>query len=472
MTEAEKSGLSHGTILALVAMAAGVFLVANDFTALSVAIPNIESDFSTTLNRAQWVINGYTVVFGVLIVTGGRLADLFGRRKLFLIGAAIFAAFSLVAAISPTIWFLIGSRALMGIGAALMWPAILGMTYAILPDDKAGLAGGLIIGVAGIGNAMGPLIGGILTDAASWRWVFIVNVPITLIAMFITAKNVSESHGEAVERQIDFRGIATLSAAVIVILVALDMGTQSGFGDPAIVAMLLIGVGLLPVFWFVERRQGPSALVPESIMQNRQFLWACFAVLTVSAIFFAAIVYLPQYLEKQLGYSALGAGAGLLPMMLLFAGTSFVAGALYDRLGAKTVVSAGAAFLAVGMFALSFLGDASDYLILVPGMMIVGVGIGLFYSSITTAAITSVDASLSSLAGGIVYMCQIAGGSVGLGINTAIVLSADNFNDGIATAFRVDAVLALVGFAVAVLYIGGDEPLTQRIHLRHHRAHG
>ncbi|MEA2058152.1 MAG: MFS transporter, partial [Actinomycetota bacterium] len=177
MGAAAGSRLSRDTIVALVAMAAGVFLVANDFTALSVAIPTIESDFGTTLNRAQWVVNGYTVVFGVLIVTGGRLADLFGRRRIFMIGAAIFATFSLIAGLSPSIWALIGSRALMGIGGALMWPAILGMTYAILPDDKAGLAGGLIIGVAGLGNAMGPLVGGFLTDALSWRWVLFVNVP-------------------------------------------------------------------------------------------------------------------------------------------------------------------------------------------------------------------------------------------------------------------------------------------------------
>lgn len=468
--------LSRGTIMALVAMAVGVFLVANDFTALSVAIPNIESDFDTTLNRAQWVINGYTVVFGVLIVTGGRLADLFGRKRAFLIGATVFAAFSLLAGFSPNIWVLIGSRALMGVGGALMWPAILGMTYAILPDSKAGLAGGLIIGVAGIGNATGPLIGGLLTDALSWRWVFFLNVPITILAMAITARNVPETMSDVAERKVDYLGVATLSGAVIATLVALDQGTEVGFTDPGILLLFGVGIALLVVFGFVERGAGSTALVPPVVLRNRQFMTACLTILLLSAIFFASVVYLPQYMQKVLDYSALEAGAGLLPLMVVFAATSFVAGALYDRLGPKVVTSVGAGCLSVGMFALSFLDDASadgsGYAILLPGMLIVGAGIGLFYSSITTAGITALDASLSSLAGGIMYMCQIAGGSIGLGLNTAIVLSYQSFAEGISTAFLVDAALAAAGFLIALVYIGSDEPLTHRLHLRgHHRAH-
>ena len=236
MPEAE-GRLSRATKLALVAMAAGVFLIANDFTALSVAIPSIETDFGTTLNRAQWVINGYTVVFGVLIVTGGRLADRFGRKRMFMLGAVIFGTFSLLGAFSPTIGVLIGSRAAMGVGGALVWPAVLGMTYAILPDSKAGLAGGLIIGVAGLGNAFGPLIGGVLTDTLGWQAVFVVNVPVTLFAIWIVAKAVPEQTVDIGIESIDYPGIATLSGGVIALLVGLDIGTSVGFSDPGVLAL-------------------------------------------------------------------------------------------------------------------------------------------------------------------------------------------------------------------------------------------
>src|SRR5215468_3343796 len=210
-------------------MALGVFLIASDFTALSVAIPRIEAALHTSLSRAQWVINGYAVVFGVLIVTGGRLADLFGRKRMFLIGASIFAFFSVLSGVMPTANLLIIFRALMGVGGAIVWPAALGLTYAILPAKKKGLAGGLILGVAGLGNAVGPLLGGWLTDVATWRLVFLINLPITLFAMFVTAREVPESAVESAERTVDYLGIGLLSAGAVAVLLALDLGTDGGF---------------------------------------------------------------------------------------------------------------------------------------------------------------------------------------------------------------------------------------------------
>jgi EmrB/QacA subfamily drug resistance transporter len=463
--------LDRATLLALVAMGLGVFVIANDFTALSVAIPEIESDLDAGLSQAQWVINGYSVVFGVLIITGGRLADQFGRRRIFMIGASIFAVFSLLGGLAPTIELLIACRALMAVGGAMVWPAVLGMTYAILPDDRASLAGGLILGVAGLGNAVGPLLGGALTDGLSWRWVFFLNIPIAAFAMFITRRNVPADAGTGAQAGIDYPGIATLSAGVVAILVALDQGSVDGYGSPAIVASLVVGVLLLGAFVLVERGQGARALVPDDVMRQQQFVVACAVVLLMSAIFFAALLYLPQFMEKELGFSAVEAGAGLLPMMLVFAVMSFSSGTLYDKLGARTVVSAGAALLGLGIFMLSFLEAGWDYVALVPGMVVLGLGIGLFYSSVTTAAVTSLDASRSSLAGGIVYMCQVAGGALGLGINTAIVLSQSELPEGIRLAFRVDAALAAVGVLVALAYIGRTEAVTHRHLVRWHRAH-
>ncbi|MEP0321967.1 MFS transporter [Bauldia litoralis] len=465
--------LSKAQMLGLAAMAVGVLIIANDFTALSVAIPAIEKDFGVSLTTAQWVINGYAMVFGVLIVTGGRLADMFGRRLGFFVGAAIFAFFSFIGGVAPDIWLLLASRFLMGVGGALMWPAILGMTYGLLPESKKGLAGGIILGAAGFGNAVGPLIGGVLTDAASWRWIFFLNLPIAAFGVLVTWLVVPKEEGTRADHKIDFGGIAVLSAGLIALLLALDEGTDLGWLDVRIIGLFVVAVLALTGFVLVERRAGSHALVPRDVLENREFAAAALAVLLMSALFFAALLYLPQFMMKRLDYSAIEAGAGLLPMMGLFAATSFIAGPLYNRLGPKIVITAGAIALTIGMFLLSRIEQSSPYGDLVPGMAVLGVGVGLFYSSITTAGVTALDKSRASLAGAIIYMAQIAGGSIGLGLNTAIVVSNPVLADGIATAFLVDACLAIAGLLVAVFFVGGKfdrEKLEGMVH--YHRGHG
>jgi EmrB/QacA subfamily drug resistance transporter len=502
--------LGRGTVVTLVAMGVAVFVIANDFTALSVALPSIEHDLDADVATVQWVINAYALVFGVLIVTGGRLADLFGRRRVFFAGCAIFAGFSVLAGLAHSTGWLLACRAAMGIGAAMMWPAILGMTYAALPEEKAGLAGGLILGAAGLGNAMGPLIGGALTDGLSWRAVFFLNLPVSLLAVYVIWLKVRQPEERAADAAIDYGGVGTLSIGLVALLLALDQATDYGWGDWRIVSLLAASAIFLVAFVAVERRMGGRALVPPDVIASRDFSAACLAVLLMSAVFFACLLYLPQFMQKLLGYSPLAAGAGLLPMMALFALVSFAAGPLYQRLGAKVVVSMGATCLFLGMLLLSLVGRDSGYGGLVPGMAVVGLGVGLFYSSVTTAGVTALDPSRSSLAGGIVYMFQIAGGAIGLGLTTTVFTAAsqsaladsvratgiartpppqldavhgilagtesaqralahfapeaidrvkdlvrDAFVTGFQAAFRVDAALALGGLAITVAFVGG-----------------
>ncbi|MBN9623904.1 MAG: MFS transporter, partial [Actinobacteria bacterium] len=215
----------------LFAMGAAVFVIANDFSAINVALPTMEQDFHTNINTIQWVVNAYALTFGVLIVTGGRLADMFGRRVSFFLGAGIFATMSAAGGAAPTETFLIVTRALMGIGGALMWPAILGMTYAILPEDKAGLAGGIIIGAAGLGNAAGPLIGGVLTDLASWRWIFFVNVPIAAFAVAVVWSSVHLDEAGDADHRIDYAGITAISLGLVALLIGLDQVDDWGWTD-------------------------------------------------------------------------------------------------------------------------------------------------------------------------------------------------------------------------------------------------
>lgn len=437
-------------------MGIAVVVIANDFSAINVALPTMEKDFDTDVGTIQWVVNAYALTFGVMIVTGGRLADMFGRRNAFFLGTAIFASMSLLGGAAQTEAWLIASRTLMGIGGALMWPAILGMTFAILPAEKAGLAGGIILGAAGLGNAMGPLIGGVLTDLLSWRWIFFLNVPIAVFAVLVTYFLVHVKEPEGGERQIDYPGIAAISVGLVSLLIALDQVDQWGWGDPKIIALLALAAILVTAFVPIERRAGAHALVPKEVMRNESFRASCFAILFMSATFFAALLYLPQFMEKQLGYSPLEAGVGLLPFLGVFALVSFIAGPLYDRVGAKRLVVFGAACITLAPFLFSQVDGGSGYGSLVAGMVVLGVGVGSFYPTATTAGVTSVDESQTSLAGGIIYMFQIAGGSIGLGLTTTVFSAAEPpFVDGIQAAFRLDAALSLVGLAIAVLFVGG-----------------
>ncbi|HEX2096755.1 MAG TPA: MFS transporter [Solirubrobacterales bacterium] len=447
--------VSRTTWLALLAMGISVVVIANDFSAINVALPTMERDFDTDVNTIQWVINAYALTFGVLIVTGGRLADMFGRRRAFFVGTAIFASMSALGGAAPSETWLIASRVLMAVGGALMWPAILGMTYEILPEEKAGLAGGIIIGAAGLGNALGPLIGGVLTDLLSWRWVFFVNVPISVVAVAITWSLVHIEEPEGGRQRIDYAGIAALSVGLVSLLVALDQANDWGWGDPRTIALLVLAAVLVVAFLPIERRAGMAALVPRDVIRNESFRASCLAILFMSATFFAALLYLPQFMQKQLGYTPLEAGLGMLPFLATFALVSFVAGPLYERLGAKLLVSVGSACIAVAPFLLSLVDEGSGYGSLVLGMVVLGFGIGSFYPTATTAGVTSVDDSQTSLAGGIVYMFQIAGGSIGLGLTTTVFASQDSFVDGIQAGFRLDAALALVGFLIALAFVGG-----------------
>jgi EmrB/QacA subfamily drug resistance transporter len=438
------------------AMAVAVVVIANDFSAINVALPTMEQDFDTNVNTIQWVVNAYALTFGVLIVTGGRLADMFGRRNAFFVGTAIFASMSALGGAAQSEAMLIGARVLMGIGGALMWPAILGMTYELLPEEKAGLAGGIIIGAAGLGNAIGPLIGGVLTQELSWRWIFFLNVPISVFAVAVTWSLVHVKEPDAGERRIDYTGIAAISVGLVSLLIALDQVAEWGWSDPRVIGLLVLAVAMLIAFLPIERRAGSHALIPKAVMRNESFTASCLAVLFMSATFFASLLYLPQFMEKHLGYSPLEAGVGMLPFLATFALVSFVAGPLYNRVGAKSLAVLGAACITIAPFFFSQVDSGSGYDALLPGMLILGLGIGSFYPTATTAGVTSVDESQTSLAGGIVYMFQIAGGSIGLGLTTTVFSgSIPPFVDGIQAAFRLDAALSLIGLLIALGFVGG-----------------
>ena len=309
---------------------------------LAVALPDIERDFDAGVDTVQWVINAYALIFGVLIVTGGRLADLFGRRRVFLIGSMIFTVFSLFAGIAPNVVWLIIARAFMGVGGAMMWPAVLAMTFAVLPKSRAALASGIVLGARRLRQRRGTTPGR-RTD-------------------------------RRVDRSIDYAGVLTLSGGLIALLVALDEGADLGWGDTHILGLFGLCILLLGSFVVIERRSTRAALVPHDVFANRTFRMVCLAVLLMSVTFFSALMYLPQFMEKILGWSALTAGLGLLPMMATFAVTAFFAGPLYERVGAKRLLTIGALCLLTGAALIAWAASSSSWATLVPGMALLGLG--------------------------------------------------------------------------------------------------
>ena len=280
-------------------------------------------------------------------------------------------------------------------------------------------------------------------------------MPIAIFAVVVTYYLVRVKEPEARGQRIDYPGIAAISIGLVSLLVALDQVDDWGWGDPKVLGLFALAAVLIAAFVPIERRAGMSALIPREVMRNESFRASCLAILFMSATFFAALLYLPQFMQKQLGYSPLEAGIGMLPFLATFAAVSFVAGPLYNRLGAKLLAAVGAACITIAPFLFSQVSESSGYSSLIAGMVVLGIGIGSFYPTATTAGVTSVDESQTSLAGGIVYMFQIAGGSIGLGLTTTVFSSQSSFVDGISAAFRLDAALSLVGFLIALFFVGG-----------------
>jgi len=449
--------LSGRTRTALFAMALAVFVIANDITSLGVALPSVEKDLDVGVGTAQWVMNAYTLVFGVLIVTGGRVCDLFGRRRMFAVGISIFAGFSVLAGLAPNAGVLIGARAAMAVGAALIWPAVVGITFGLVPAARAGLAGGLLLGVSGIGNALGPVIGGLLTDELSWRWILLLNVPIAVVALVVVIARVDHDEDAPVSTSFDWAGLTALTLGLVSLLLALDQGSSWGWTDPRILGLVAVGVVGLAALVVVERRAGAGALVPRDVMANGPFAAACLATLLASGTWFAVLLFAPQYLEKVLGFSALRAGLGFLPLMVVYSLAAFGAGPLYNRIGGRLPLLAGAVCIPAGALLLSLPGKGAAYLELLPAFVVLGLGVGLFYSTLTTAALTSIPPERSSVGGGLTFMFQLVGGAVGVGLATSVFTARSGPGGdvvaGIHGALRVVALVAVCAIPMAWLVV-------------------
>ncbi|MET0769288.1 MAG: MFS transporter [Solirubrobacteraceae bacterium] len=404
----------------LAAMCFALFMVMLDNTVVNVALPSIQADFDASLSALEWTINAYTLTFAVLLVTGGRLGDLFGRRRIFLYGVVIFALSSATIALAPTDGWLVASRAVQGVGAALMMPGSLSILTNAFPPAERGKAIGTWAGVSALALAIGPLVGGYLTEEVSWRAIFLLNLPVAAGALVMTLFAAEESRDETAERKVDIPGIVALTVSLASLVLALVEGNSWGWGSAGVIGLLVLSVAAGVAFVAIERR-ARVPIVDFAFFKARSFVGANIVAFTVSFAMFAMFFFIALYMQNVLGYSPLQAGVRFLPSTLVVMVTGPIAGRLADRLGARPLMVGGLLITSVALFLQSRIDVGSGYGTLWPGFVLMGLGLGLIMSPMSMAAMNSVDRSKAGVASGTLSMFRMVGGTFGVAALGALV---------------------------------------------------
>jgi EmrB/QacA subfamily drug resistance transporter len=444
------------------AMCFALFMIMLDNTVVNVALPSIQRDLGASISGLEWTINGYTLSFAVLLATGGRLGDIFGRRRMFLFGVVIFALSSATAGLAANSTDLVISRVVQGVGAALMMPATLSIITDAFPASERGKAMGMWAGVSALALAVGPVVGGFLTEHVSWRAIFYLNIPVAIGAITASLFAVRESRDTTVGREVDFAGVVVLTGALTALILALVEGNAWGWGSPEIVALLIgAGIGLAGFVALELRVKVP--MVEFHFFADRNFVGAVIVALIVSFSMLGVFFFLALYMQNILHYSPLEAGVRFLPSTLMIVGVAPVAGRLADRFGPRWLIAAGLGVVAASLYSFSGIAVDSSYLDLLPGFVLLGIGIALTMSPMTSAAMNAVAVEKAGIASGVLSMFRMVGGSLGVAVTGAIFQGAvgaefasaspQEFVDALGEAMRVCAVVAVLGAVIGATAI-------------------
>jgi EmrB/QacA subfamily drug resistance transporter len=456
------SGVDANAVLALIAVAQ--FMVILDATIVNVALPTIKVAVGFSEQSLSWVLNAYTLIFGGFLLLGGRLADRLGRRRLFVIGIALFSGASFICGVSQSEGMLLVARGLQGLGGAMVSPAALSIiltTFAEGSERNRALA--VWGAIAGAGGAVGLLLGGVIVDLLSWRWVFFVNVPIGAVVLSLAPRIVPESRSESVARGgYDVAGAVAITLGTIALVFTLIKANSWGWTSGRTLAGFAVAAVLIAAFVVIEGRHR-DPLVPLRIFSNRSLAASNATFILVAAALFGMFFFLTLYLQQVLGYSALKTGVAYLPLSLILIAASALASRLVDRFTPKPVLSLGLLVSTAGFVLLTRVDGHGDYAShVLPAMIVLGVGLGMSFVPITIAGTNGVAAADSGLASGLLNTTQQVGGSLGLAIlssvSTSRVTSALEggsalpaaLTHGFRGAFTVAAVLCAVGLVVAV----------------------
>jgi EmrB/QacA subfamily drug resistance transporter len=457
------------------AMCFALFMIMLDNTVVNVALPSIQRDLGAAISGLEWTVNGYTLSFAVLLATAGRLGDILGRRRMFLFGVVAFAASSAAAGLAPSPGFLIASRVVQGIGAAFMLPATLSIVTDAFPAEERGRAIGTWAGVSALALALGPVVGGFLTEHVSWRAIFYLNVPVAAAAVVAALFAVRESRDPTVERRIDYLGVGVLTGALTAFVLALIEGNSWGWGSASIIALFGAAAVLLAAFVAIELRVRVP-MIEFGLFADRSFVGAISVGLIVSFAMLGMFFFLALYMQNILGFSPLEAGVRFLPTTLMIVVVAPIAGRLTDRVGPRWLITIGLGLVAFALYELTRIDTGTTYGDLLPSFVLMGIGIAMTMSPMSTAAMNAVAQAKAGIASGLLSMMRMIGGTFGVAVTGAIFqgavgsrpgglepgqagaaseATARAFIDGLTQSMRLAAAVAFAGAIVACVLIRG-----------------
>ena len=433
-----------------------------DNTVVNVALPSIQRDLGVGLSELEWIVSGYALTFAALMLIGGKLADAYGRRLIFVLGIVVFTAASLGCGLATSGEMLIAARVVQGAGAAMMSPATLSIIAATFPPRQRGTAIGIWAGVSALALAIGPLVGGLLTEHASWNWIFFVNVPVGILGILASFVLIDESRDPTHER-LDLPGLATSALGLFSLTYGLIEANGYGWGSPRIIGAFVLAAVALVAFVQLERHQR-APMLDLTLFENRTYVGANLTTLFVSLAMFGVFFFVSLYMQNILGYSAVQAGAAFLPMTLLIIVVAPIAGRMSDRFGSRGLMTAGMMLLSGQLLYFSQLGTDATFWTLLPGLVLGGFGMSMTMTPSAAAATRAVPVAKAGVGSAVLNACRQVGGSTGIALMGAIMASRltipptpASFMDGFERALIVASGIALVGAIIAAVLVRPDD---------------
>jgi EmrB/QacA subfamily drug resistance transporter len=430
-----------------------------DNTVVNVALPAIQDDLGVGLSELEWIVTGYALTFAALMLTGGKLADLLGRRLIFVVGLAVFTLASLACGLATSGDVLIGARIVQGVGAALMNPATLSIISATFPPRQRGMAIGIWAGVSALALAIGPLVGGLLTEHGHWSWIFYVNIPVGILAIAASFLFIDESKDTSEVQRLDLPGLLTSGLGLFALTYGLIEANSYGWTSGRILTAFVAAAVLLVAFVVLEHRQRVPML-DLSLFRSGTFTGANLVILLVALAMFGVFFFVSLYMQNILGYSAVEAGAAFLPMTILIILIAPIAGKATDRIGSRWLMTVGMVLIGVQLLYFSTLGIDATFWTLLPAFLVGGVGMALTMTPSAAAAVRAVPTDKAGVGSAVLNSFRQVGGALGIAIMGAIVAASVDgtrtpqaFVDGFSNALVVAAIVAFAGAVVSAALV-------------------